>query len=529
MTSSLPDRSGVTSHASWRERLARFRWWILFTAVLVAHLCWEVLDQAPPVWDMAHHQIKGFEYLRAWLEGRLFSSFSELSSYYPPLYYLQEAFVLRFLSDTQFLAFLSNLLGLFLLGYSTYRIADLFMGSPAAEISGVLVLLFPLVAWTSRVSLLDVPLAGWVAASGYLILRSDFLLNKGWTLLLTMAIAAGMLTKWTAILFLSFPLLYALARSVDRRRSLINLVDASIVATPLVFWWYLPNLTGLLASFQRVAQVGLWEGDPGFSSALGWIYYPRCLSSYYLFLPLTVMFLWGAAHFARGKFQAGRWQPSFLWWWLLGGLLFLTLLPTKDPRYVMPLVCPLAILVVLPWQGRFLGEYLILAIASVQFLSISFATPFSPTKIALFELENDTDYRSMRQEWVLFQTDYFEVAGPPRRETWPHEKILAQIGLEDQVGFVPDTPYFNPVTFQLFAVRKGYSLQVFRLGQTMDSADRLVSVRFVVGKTGGQGISYITSFNNTVYGRLKELGWPIVQTWDLPDQSEARLWRNPNQ
>ena len=528
MTSSLLDKSNVKTPRGWRVWRVPFRWWILFSTVLLAHLCWEVLDQAPPVWDMAHHQIKGFEYLRAWMEGRIFSSFSGLSSYYPPLYYLQEAFVLRFLPNTQFLAFFSNLLALFMLGYSTYRIADLFMGSPAAEISGVLVLLFPLVAWTSRFSLLDVPLAGWVAVSGYLILRSDFLLSKGWTLVLGMAIAAGMLTKWTAVLFLFFPLLYAMARSANRRRSIINLVDALVVVTPLIFWWYLPNLTALLASFQRVSQVGLWEGDPGFTSALGWVYYPRILSSYYLFLPLTLMFLWGAAQLARGRCQAHKRELSFLWWWLLGGLLLLTLLPTKDPRYVMPLACPLAVLVVLPWQGRFVWEHLILAIASIQFLSISFATPFSPTKIALFELENDTDYRSMRQEWVLFQTDYFELAGPPREETWPHEKILVEIGLLDQVGFVPDTPYFNPVTFQLFATRKGYSLQVFRLGEARDSADRLESVSFVVGKTGWQGISYLTCCNSSVYRRLEELDWPIVQTWDMPDQSQVRLWRNPN-
>jgi hypothetical protein len=51
---------------------------------------------------------------------------------------------------------------------------------------------------------------------------------------------------------------------------------------------------------------------------------------------------------------------------------------------------------------------------------------------------------------------------------------------------------------------------------------------WVIGKTGDQGISYITDFNDEVYSALETLRWPLVNSWDLPDGSRALLWRNPS-
>ncbi|MDA2937111.1 glycosyltransferase family 39 protein [Acidobacteria bacterium AH-259-A15] len=520
-------RTTAPPHQKGSSLLGRHLWWTLFLLILLVHVYWEVLDASPPVWDMAYHQLKGWEYLEAWQEGQIFEQFSKLSSYYPPLYYLQEALVLRFFPHTQFLALLSNTLGLFLLAYCTYRISALFAEPVAARVAGVLPLLFPLLAWTSRVSLLDVSLAGWVAAGGYVLLRSNRLQSKGWSLLLGLVFVAGTLTKWTFVLFLFFPLLHVMVFSPNRRRSALNLFDATILAMPPLFWWYLPNLNYLIERFQMTAEAGIWEGDPGLGSILGWIYYPRCLSSYYLYLPLTVLFVWGTILASKKKGETDRAPLGFLWWWVLGSLFLLTLLKAKDPRYVMPLVCPLAILLVAPWKERRRWVLGIFAFAVLQFLSVSFNTPFSPVKIALFDLKDDTDYRSMRQEWVFYQTHYFGVAGPPRQSGWKYDELLDVTGPQASLGFVPEAAHFNWVTLQLFAVRKGYKAKVIRLGQSESSAELLPSLSFVIGKTGLQGLSYLTLHNDKIYRRLEELNWPLIQTWELPDRSQAQLWRNP--
>ena len=481
----------------------------------------------PPSWDMAYHEMKGLELSRSYLQSNFLLNFSKISTYYPPLYYLQEALALNIFPNSKFFVIFSNITAFFMLGYSTYRIALYFMDDLAAQICGVLTLLFPLVAWTSRLSLLDVPLAGWVAISGYLVLKSNFLQKKGWTILMGLTIAAGMLTKWTFMLFLSPLLLYAIVHNTYRQRAILNLAYAIIVGIPWILWWYLPNLKLLLERFNTVAELGVIEGDPGWATFLGWIYYPRCIASYYLFFPLTILLIYGIFLLKKKENRKRARNLRPMWWWLLGSLFLLTLIPAKDPRYIMPLVCPLAILLVFPWQKQGRWVYCIVSIALVQFLVISFNTPLSPIKIALFDLKKDSDYRSVRQEWVLFQTSYFDVAGPPRQEDWPYESILSKINSKGWVGFIPDTVRFNSATFSLYVLRENRHLKVVRLGQVDSPVQQLEHFSFVIGKSGSQGVSYNTRFNERIYSQLKKLGWPLLKTWNLPDKTQAFLWLNP--
>jgi len=281
----------------------------------------------------------------------------------------------------------------------------------------------------------------------------------------------------------------------------------------------------LMGRFQITAQAAVGEGDPGWDQVLGWIYYPRSLASYYLYLPLTVLGVCGVTMAGRQRNEIDQRLLQFHWWWLLGGLFFMTLLPAKDPRYIMPLACPLAILLVAPWRQRRSWVIGILVLAFFQMLSVSFLT--SPYKIALFDEVPDPDYRSIRQEWVFYQTHYFDISGSPRREDWETEKILDAVGTSGRVGFLPDAARFNPVTFELSAVQRKTELEVVFLGESSPSAESLSEFDFVIGKTGSQGLSYMTAWTRPTYRLLEELKWPLVNSWLLPDQSRAQLWRNP--
>ena len=164
--------------------------------------------------------------------------------------------------------------------------------------------------------------------------------------------ALGMLTKWTFPAFLVFPIGYALYASRDRKRSLLHLFDAVLIGTPAVFFWYLPNLKSLAERFALTSGTGTaLENDPTALHLQGWLYYPRCLSSYYLYLPLTVLFVAGFILWLRGP-GSDREGASLVWWWLGGSCLLLTLLDAKDPRYMMPLAAPVAILLVSFWRHR---------------------------------------------------------------------------------------------------------------------------------------------------------------------------------
>jgi hypothetical protein len=526
-SSSSPPHLGSSAPLPLRPFAPPSLFLLSFAIVLIFHLLYAVLNQTPPVWDMAYHQMQGFDYLAAWQSGMLWSRFAELSSYYPPLYYLQEALILGVVSYSRFLPILANLPGLFLLGYCTFRLAEFHVGRRWGWLAGVLPLLFPLVAWTSRESLLDVSLAGWVAAAVFILWRSRMLESHSWSLLLGVVFALGMLTKWTFPGFLVFPVAYALYSARNRTRSLSHLAEAVLISAAPVLFWYLPNLKSLSQRFALTSGTGtMLENDPTAWRLQGWLYYPRCLASYYLYLPLTALLIVGFVVWLR-RSRSSEQGTSLLWWWLGGSMLLLTLLDAKDPRYVMPLVAPVAILLVIFWKGRPRVLSTITLVASLQFLLVSFNLLGRPVKWAVFDLKNDSDYISLSREWVFFQTHYFDAAGPAHREDWHLEDILKLLPAGERIGFVPDMPRFNPGTLELTGLLEGKKLKFVRLGDSAQSVDTMRDFHYVVGKTGRQGISYVTTYNGTVYEKLRQANWKVAGQWEAPDGGRITVWRRP--
>jgi hypothetical protein len=423
---------------------------------------------------------------------------------------------------------LTNFPSLLLLSYCCFRLGERYCGKRLAWQVGVLPLLFPLVAWTSRESLLDVALSGWVAAGVFALARSRLLSDRRWSLVFGVIVACGMLTKWTFFAFLFLPVCYALYVSAQRRQSVVNLLFASLVAAGPILFWYLANLA---ERFRATSTVGTaLEADPTALTLSGWLYYPRCLLSYYLYLPLFALFLIGLALNLRKRTDEvpSEREVGLIWAWLLGGLLALTILNAKDPRYVMPLAAPVALLLVRFWRRVPAMTWAILVIATFQFATVSFNVLGRPVKWAVGDLERDPDYLSLSREWVFYQSHYFEVAGPAHREDWRLDELLRAVPLGERLGVLPELPRLNTATLDLVARVRHEQRSFARLGQSPDSVGLLDGFPYVVGKTGDQGISYLTRFNEAVYRALKERKWPIVGRWNAPDGSVILLFKRPD-
>lgn len=552
------------------RRFDRTWWWILFAALLISHVVWISWNQVPPAWDMAHHQLRGLEACDALFQGRLPAGFSRLSDYYPPLYYLQEAIVIG-IFGWGLVPLLANLPGLFLLGWCGRSLAREFLEEPSASLAGLIVLLLPMVAWVSRESLLDVSLSGWVAASLLLLRRSQGLTRRMPVVLFGCAMAAGMLTKWTFVFFMIGPVAWVWLRALDKRQAALRLMDAALVALPPILWWYLPNAGNLLERFRLTSQAGVAENDPSWTSIAGWIYYVRCLASYYFGLPMLIPFVWGlvrafgkgspvgespASHFKHRNSTTQQLSNSatrqlstrpstdtshfalrtshlsgpshcalrtFLWSWLLAGIVVLTLLPAKDPRYVMPLALPAVLLLFHFWRDSARAVGILTLIAVIQYAAVSFPlTP--PFKLAFFEYDPPEDYRTLSQEWVLFQTQYLDVVGPPKKEDWHLGDIADLLPDGARVGFVPELPRFHVLALKLKAIRSGTRIEVFRLGDVPPDEEFVSGLQAIVTKSGDQGIPGLTVYNEQVRERLLESGWRSVGAWPLPDRSAAELW-----
>ncbi len=519
-----------------RQRFPReTAWWAGgFLLILACHLLWATLNQAPPLWDMAYHESQGWLLLEAGRSGTLWSDLAQLSPHYPPLFYLQEAAWIRVLGASPLLGVLANLGALLMLSWSTWRVARRALGDTEAVAAGMLVLLFPMVAWVSRETLLDPWLAAWVSLAAFFLLKSRGLQSLGWTAAFGWAVAGGVLTKWTCPLYLAFPTLWCWWRSRNRWRAMGSLCLAAALSIPLILPYYLPNLADLWARYPTTEQSGLipWKpyprhGEPGLNNPWGWIYYPRVLAGYYLQLPLLLLLAGG---FLRRRRHAqirdtARQTLIFLGVWLGGGLLAVTLLSPKDPRFALPLAPPLAILLLILWRGCRRALWVILGVALLAFLMASFPTPLGPFRAALGKTVPDPDFQGLQREWALLQTHYFGVAGPPLQQDWRQADLLAAIPDDAAVGFLPDAPRFHLQGLRLEAVRQGRTLDLRRLGSIPEWRRQLASLSYVVGKTGLQGISFTTPYNSAVMAALAEHPWVRVAAWPLPDGSQALLWR----
>ncbi|GAB4240815.1 MAG: hypothetical protein Kow00109_16020 [Acidobacteriota bacterium] len=502
------------------------RWILGAGGILVLHALWLAGNRVPPAWDMAYHQLAGWELARALSSGRWELLWQGLSDYYPPLYYWWEAAVFLVCGPVPWIAGAANLPGLLLLSYATYRLATRVAGAAAAVAAGWLVLLFPLLAWSSRETLIDPSLAGVTALGLLALVRLQERAGLSRAVAFGMVSAAGMWLKWTYPLFLAFPVAVAWFRSERRRETALRLLDSALIAAPLVAAWYLPHLADLQARFRATAGAAAWEGDPPWYTVAGLLYYPRVLSGYYLFLPLTALALVAALRAQRnGSPPGGRAGARLVAAALLGGLVLLTCLPAKDPRYAMPLAAPLAVWLVTKLQVSDRLRRATLALALLQFLAASFVP--IPWKWSLFGEPDPCHYRNTAREWVWFSTHYYCVMGAPRREDWGYQRLLELLPAGARVGFVPEHARFHLVALQLAAAQQERRLQVFRLGDRDDWPRTLAAADWVVGKTGDQGIDVLTRFNGEVYEALQILHWPVVAEWELPDGSRARLWRNP--
>jgi len=500
-------------------------WAFGFLLIFSVHISWESANNLPPSWDMAHHQLIGLQMADALASGNLWEGYAGLSNYYPPLYYLNEALVIHLMGDSPILPLLSNLLGLLLLSYFTFRAGELFLPQPAAVSAGLIILTLPMIAWTSRVSLLDTGLAGWVILAFYLLLKSDRFENRKLTLMFGAAAALGMLHKWTFPFFLFLPVIVSLAASKSKKKSLLNILLAGSIAMVLSATWYWPNAGELLERFRSTAEAGTeFERDPGLASIWGWVYYIRCLASYYLFLPLTLLL--AASLFRLRKRIIQDYALLLIGAGLLGSLVSMTMLDMKDPRYIMP-AAPFAVLLLIAgWINRpAVSLILIPAWCFLQLILVSFSVPGIPEKIAFFEVENDASYKSMNYELVLFETSYFDILGKARDEYWRLEEILGYFQNGEKVAVIPEHPYFNTTTLALLAYRKGLSgIEFSRVGMEPFERGQFSGADWAIGKSGDQGVDFLTLFNREAYKKLRDNQWPIEAILSLPDGSRARIW-----
>jgi 4-amino-4-deoxy-L-arabinose transferase-like glycosyltransferase len=331
----------------------------LALAVFAAHAAFYRQDTAPPVWDEALHlllAVRFHDFLGApSLEaGR---ALREAWSFYPPLYHAGVGALFGVVGVSPLAARLVNVGLLAVLAWGTFHAGRALFGGRAGALAAALVVTFPVVTRLTRMAMTDLGLAAWTAAAVGCLLGTG-LRSRRQAALLGLLLAAGLLTKWTFPAFVAGPLfVWALPGGPAPPGRRVRLAWAAALGGLLAAPWYAANAPVIAERGRFLAGLGPAQENPHGWNLANALAYPRVVFDTFVAAPERWLLLGSAAAallcLASGRMPRGpvagegappRTALALLLAWLVVPWVAMTAISNKDPRFVLPLVAPLAVL-----------------------------------------------------------------------------------------------------------------------------------------------------------------------------------------
>ena len=340
--------------AAWLERVILIGALSLFTLALAPSL---QETGTPPGWDQSVHlrdslvyerllrdpAALSFDTLLAILRGSEDYPLLTPSGYYPPLVPGVTALLYRVAGRSYEVAMATNVLFLALLLAGTWGLGNRMLGRPAGILASLLLLAAPGIRLNAGEYMLDLPLAVMVVLSTWTLLGTEGFSRRGRSVAFGALCGAGMLTKWSFLLFLAAPVVLVLLSaakesrrgggSVTGRR--VNLALALLAAALVAAPYYAPILPILV----RKTLVHAGGAADGFTSPFtpgSLLFHLEALPRKLMGWPLSVTVAAGILLLPWRRGEARR-AGLFLGVWALSlYALFTFAVVNKQSRYLLP-------------------------------------------------------------------------------------------------------------------------------------------------------------------------------------------------
>jgi hypothetical protein len=288
----------------------------------------------------------------------------------------------------------------------------------------------------------------------------------------------------------------------------------------------------LIRYYSENSEIGAREGEPPVISFQSLIYYLRLLEGYQLFallfclLILSVFFVCRRRGLRDGKLWAAT---------IVGGWFAMTILRTKDPRFTLPLLGPLMIVVGAwfqswggGWKPRMIRTVLLILLCT-QAYAVDFGIPWLPEQVVLAEGFQG----SLRWDWNLYLQHYFHILGAPKREDWKQEAILRRAAadavhrhLQMTLAVVPDLPRFNSTNFQLLSRLRGLPFRIDHPQAAQSGMRAFDGYNYALMTERDQGMSWSTAesraLNQIIVNEPRT--FQLLEVYILPNGDGARLY-----
>lgn len=318
--------------------------YLLFFIVflIITNILWFFLGHKPLHWDSADHLSFSLDTYKVLKSSTSFSALLinllDVSWYYPPLVYWASIPFYAVAGTGEFAGFLEMTFFLSLLVVSVYQIGKRTYNAETGLFAAFCIGMFPITLQYGREYMLDLPLAAMCAATVYSLVRTNDFSSRNNCIKFGVMFGLGMLTKWTFILFLAPPILYFLIegfrKATKKYRIAMNFLFAVIVSLVISLPWYMRNIVQILSN--RLNE--LERGDLSLIENI--FYYLSIIPSQISYL-LVLLFIAAIIVFFKSNFAFHR---KLSLYWFIGSYALITFIPFKLPRFSIPLLIPLSLL-----------------------------------------------------------------------------------------------------------------------------------------------------------------------------------------
>lgn len=496
---------------------------IFWAIAVVIDRLWLALDRGVPDWDTADYLTGSLNYWWAlqtpdWFSGEWWTNLWLLSSKIPPFIYLITAPFHTLFGLSSQVAFLPYIAWTGLLLFTVFDLGQ-HLSSPRVGLwAAGLCILFPGLVTFRFHYVLDYPL---VAATSTILWsltrwRNSQHHRRWWAILFWLSLGLGVFLKQSIALFLVVPILWTLAALLLKRQwGRFVQLGAAVVGSALIWgWWYRTNWLLVLTGSKRATITAAAEqGDPSLGSLDAWTYYffhlPEPISWVLLLGSLGGLLLLGARRMMQPIFRVPNAPPlrtGTVHWLaiiLLGSYFFSSLNPNKNPRYILPMLPILSLILaygLMAWGWRIRWGIITLT-ALVLAFQLRPISVFMPTVSHIYV-----------------------------GERFPHEEVIARLieerpYLQTTLGVLPSTPSLNQHNLNYYGARANFQVYGRQVGiRDQDVVADVRSLSWFVTQTGDPG-SVPDAYHDTV-ALVEEGGdFELWQQWPLPQGETLNLYR----
>lgn len=518
------------------------------------------MEKRPPMWDQAANTLHSLAYYNH-LKQLGIKGFLEVFYHYrperAPLTIIIGAIFFKLFGFSVNTATLSNLIYLFILVISVYGIGRKLYDSKVGFLSAFIVSTIPIIAGLSREFLTDYALTAFVALSAYLLIRTEYLQKKIFSLLFGISFGLGMLVKITFPLFLFAPFLYIVILSLVRKNScnerrdvFINLILFTGCTLIVAGWWYIPNFKYWLiylfsASYgENISKYwsrnycnlkDFLEYSHSFmQQEISWSYaFLGIILLLYLFVKKIIYRFFEKNTYLTIGFQ--KTQFLILVFWAVIPYMIAACSRNRDLRMNIASIPPLGILFsswVFAVPKRWIRNcfvVLIISIGAIQLIKVSFGFEYPKTVhlriisryCYFFPKETAYCYAPESKNWYIKEIiQYIEEGESGGGKTAAKDAI--------NIGFIPDLPRFQGWALQYYLAVLNLPYGFVKVAEFTDGRYGTDKCKYIITKTGELHIysPWAVKYNKETMEILERSGdfEELNKKFPLPDGSYAIIY-----